>query len=163
MAIKPRTRADLKFHHPDALLLEQVMYDRIPATAVRIIGGSRQKTMRPLLLRLPAVQILEPQIAPLQQNGSLHLVGIHQLQHPLWGDLVGPPGRRDQCTDRSIRINALSAAAAAQLAPGTRTCNALHQMDMRINDLHVPELLFVSNRFRLFCPALYRSENRSAW
>ena len=128
--------AHLKFDHPDAQFLKEMVHNGVPVPAVRVVSGGRQKAVRILLLCFAAVLVLEAQIAALQQNGTFHFVGIHHLQHPFRGYLIGVPLFRDDLTDRTVRILAAPAADGAHLAARTGAGNALHQMDMSINDLH---------------------------
>ena len=96
---QPGASAHLKFHYPDALLFKQVPYNGIPVPAVGVVSCRRQKTLRVFLLRFVAVLVLEPQIPTLQKHGTLHFVGIHNLQDPFRGHLLGVPPFRDELTD----------------------------------------------------------------
>src|SRR5699024_7784439 len=58
------------------------------------------------------------------------------LQDALGGGLVAVPVRRQQLADRAVGVHPAAPAAAAQLACRAGAGDALHQMDMGVDDLH---------------------------
>ena len=138
---QPRAGADLEFHHPQAQLLEQMPDDAVAVAAAGVIGPGGQKALGPLLLGLPAVQVLKAEVSALQQDGPLHAVLVHDLQDALGGGLVGVPFGRQQLAGGAVGVHSAALPAAAQLASRAGAGNALHQMDMGVDDLHKGMLL----------------------
>ena len=113
-----------------------MLNDLIAAAAVRVIRPRCQKAMRVLLLRLPAVKILKSKKPALQKHSTLHLVGVHNLQHTLGGDGIGVPFGGDQLIHRAVGTDAPPLPAGAHFPVGFGSGDALHKMYMGINNFH---------------------------
>ena len=114
---------------------------RLRLGAERVVRARADKAVRVLFHRLGGVFVLKAEELPLQKHSLFNAVFVHDRYQIVGGETISE-SFGDHLKFAAVGIARSSPSDSAQLPARGKTCNILHDMRVRVDNLHCTLLFY---------------------